>query len=224
MSTISAPASRSQSAPWCQSASISAGMPSTRYSVGMPMRLPRMSPTSAASKSGTGRGGGGRVLRVVAGHRLQHDRGVAHGLRHRAGLVERRGEGDDAPARAAAVGRLDADDAGEGGRLADRAAGVGAGGAEHEVGGDRGSRAARGAAGGERRGVAGAPPRADRRAVDRGLVRAAHGELVHVELADADRAGLPEPARSPCSRRAGGSLRGCARRPGSARPRRRRGP
>ena len=44
-------------------------------------------------------------------------------------------------------------------------------------------------------GVARPPPGADRRAVDRGLVRAPHGELVHVELADADRARLPELAR-----------------------------
>jgi len=56
MSTISAPASRSHSAPRCQSASISGGMPSTRYSVGMPMRRPRRSPTRLASKSGTARG------------------------------------------------------------------------------------------------------------------------------------------------------------------------
>ena len=34
---------------------MASGMPSTRYSRGMPMRLPRMSPVSAASKSGTGR-------------------------------------------------------------------------------------------------------------------------------------------------------------------------
>jgi hypothetical protein len=31
----------------------------------MPMRLPRMSPVSAASKSGTGQVGRGRILRVV---------------------------------------------------------------------------------------------------------------------------------------------------------------
>ena len=42
------------------------------------------------------------------------------------GLIQRRGEGDDAPARAAAIGRLHADDAAESRRLADRAAGIGA--------------------------------------------------------------------------------------------------
>ena len=74
----------------------------------------------------------GRILRIVPGHRAQQDRGVAHRARDRAGLVERRGERDDAPARAAPVGRLDPDRAGERGRLADRAAGVGRGRAQAE--------------------------------------------------------------------------------------------
>ena len=46
----------------------------------------------------------------------------------------------------AAIGRLEPGDAGEGGGLADRAAGVGAGGGKAEVGGHGGGRAARGAA------------------------------------------------------------------------------
>ena len=70
-------------------------------------------PSSAASKSGTGRSAEVEVLRIVPGHRPQHDRRVAHRLGHRPGLVERRGEGDDPPARAAPVGRLHPDDAGE---------------------------------------------------------------------------------------------------------------
>jgi hypothetical protein len=41
--------------PCRQSVSISGGMPSMRYSRGTPIRKPRMSPVSAASKSGTGR-------------------------------------------------------------------------------------------------------------------------------------------------------------------------
>src|SRR3546814_4512095 len=49
-----------------------------------------------------------RILRIVARHGAQHDGAVAHRARHRPRLVERGGEGDDAPARAAAVGRLDA--------------------------------------------------------------------------------------------------------------------
>ena len=128
------PASFSHSMPCSHSASISA-----RHAVDAvflrnadPQALESTCATAAA-KSGTGSRRRGRVLR---------DRGrpcacsriaaVLDGARHRPGLVERAGEGDDAPARAAAVGRLDADDAGEDGRLADRAAGVGAGRARHE--------------------------------------------------------------------------------------------
>ena len=53
------------------------------------------------------------------------------------GLVEARRERDEAVARAHAVGRLQAADAGQRRRLADRAAGVGAGAARHEPRGDR---------------------------------------------------------------------------------------
>ena len=77
----------------------------------------------------------------------QHERAVAHGARHRARLIERGRERDDAPARAAAIGRLHADDAAESGRLADRAAGIGAGRGEAQTGGHRRRRAARAAAG-----------------------------------------------------------------------------
>ena len=116
----------SQSMPCCHSASISAGMPSTRYSFGMPIRRPLHALADRRLVVRHRR----RRREVVsfgstAGHRPQQDRRVAHGAGDRPGLVERGGEGDDAPARAAAVGRLDADGAGEGGRLADRAAGVG---------------------------------------------------------------------------------------------------
>ena len=156
------------------------------------MRLPRMSPISAASKSGTAASAEVEILRVVPRHRPQHDRRVAHRLRQRPGLVERRGEGDDAPARAAPVGRLHPDDPGEGRRLADRAAGIGARRAEAEIRRHRRRRPAGRPARRQRRRVPGPPPGAHRRAIDRGLVRAPHGELVHVELADADRSRLPE--------------------------------
>jgi predicted ATPase len=56
----------------------------------------------------------------VAGHALQQQGAILDGARERAGLVERAGKGHDAPARAAAVGRLQADDAAEGRWLADR--------------------------------------------------------------------------------------------------------
>jgi hypothetical protein len=71
----------------------------------------------------------GGVARVEAGHAPQQQGAVLGAPRHRPALVERGGEGDHAVARHHAVGRLDAGDAAQGGRLADRAAGVGAGGA-----------------------------------------------------------------------------------------------
>ena len=51
---MAAPASRSHAIPRCHSASISAGIPSMRYSRGMPMRMPRTPRPTAAAKSGTG--------------------------------------------------------------------------------------------------------------------------------------------------------------------------
>ena len=63
-----------------------------------------------------------------------------------AALVEARGEGDHAVARDAAVGGLEPGEVGQRRRLADRAAGVGAGGGRREAGRDRRGRAARGAA------------------------------------------------------------------------------
>ena len=93
----------------------------------------------------------GRILGVEPAHHFEQDRAVAHRLGHRPGLVERARERDDPPARAAAIGRLDPANAGEGGRLADRAAGVGAGNARREPRRDRRRRSARRSAGGQRR-------------------------------------------------------------------------
>ncbi len=56
----------------------------------------------------------------------EHQRRVFDRRRDRSDLIERRREGEQAVARDAAVGRLEPDDAAERGRLADRAAGVGA--------------------------------------------------------------------------------------------------
>ena len=72
--------------------------------------------------------------------------GVGDVAGQRAALVERGGEGDHPVARDRAVGGLQADDPAERGGLADRAAGVGADRAGREPPGDRGGRAARGAA------------------------------------------------------------------------------
>ena len=112
--------------PWSHSLLMSSGTPSIRYSLGMPTRLPLRSLDKLASHWGTGRSSeveswGRTRPSPRAGSRSRAPCG------HRPGLVERAGEGDHAPARAAAVGRLDPADAGEGGGLADRAAGVGAG-------------------------------------------------------------------------------------------------
>ena len=142
-----APAARNHSAPRVHSASISADMPSSRYSLGMPMVRPLHRAADRRLVVGNGRVGAGRVLGVRPRHRAQHDRRVAHGARDRARLIERRGERDHAIARAAPIGRLDADRAGERGGLADRAAGVARGRREAELRGDRRGRAARGAAG-----------------------------------------------------------------------------
>ena len=125
------------------------GTPSIRYSLGMPTRLPLRSLDRSASHCGTGRSSEVESFGsnpAIASSRIAQSRTV---LRHRPGLVERAGEGDDAPARAAAVGRLDPADAGEGRRLADRAAGVGAGRARRDARRDRRRRSARRSAGGQ---------------------------------------------------------------------------
>ena len=98
---------------------------------------------------------GGRVERVVAGDDRVQQRGVQDGARARAGLVERGGERDQAVARDAAVRRLHADRAGDGGGLADRPAGVGADRERRLERRDRGGRAAARAAGDAGRGPTG---------------------------------------------------------------------
>src|SRR5262249_24829773 len=65
-----------------------------------------------------------RILGIVPRHRGEQDGAIAHRARERPRLIERGRIGHDAPARAAPIGRLDADDAGEGRRLADGAAGI----------------------------------------------------------------------------------------------------
>ena len=87
--------------------------------------------------------GTGGVLGVMARHRAQQDRAIAHAARKRPRLIERRRKRHDPPPRAAAVGRLQSDDAAEGRRLADRAAGIGPGGADAQVRCDRRRRSAR---------------------------------------------------------------------------------
>ncbi len=120
-----------------------------------------------------------RVAGIVAADHVEEQRGVGDRGRERADLVERAGEGDQAVAGDRSVGRLHPDHAAERGRLADRAAGVGAERERHETGRHRRGRAARGAAR-DPPGVVGVVGRPE----GRGLGRGAHGELVHVGLAD----------------------------------------
>ena len=131
----------------------------------------------------------GRVAGVPALQRRQQQRRVGDVAGQRPALVQRGGEGDHPVARDRAVGRLQADDAAERGRLADRAAGVGAERAGGEAAGDRRRRAAGGAAG-----DAAAVPGVEDRPVGGVLVRAAHRELVHVGLAEDAGAGGVEAA------------------------------
>ena len=86
-----------------------------------------MSPVSARGVVGHRRRGERGVARVGAGDHADSAaprRATVRG--ERTDLIERRRERDQAVARDAAVGRLEPDDAAERGRLADRAAGVGA--------------------------------------------------------------------------------------------------
>ncbi|MNN24111.1 hypothetical protein D3C81_1375290 [compost metagenome] len=126
----------------------------------------------------------GGVLGVEAGHALQQQGAVFGGAGQRAALVEARRVGDHAPARNTAVGRLEAGEVGQRRRLADRATGVGAGaGRQQARGHGRGGTAGRTA-----RHVF-EVPRVLHRAVVAGLVGRAHGEFVHVGLAQGDHAG-----------------------------------
>ena len=106
-------------------------------------------------------------------------------MRHGAGLIERGGKGDHAPARDGAVRRFEPGQATECGRLADRATGVSTGDSRCQAGRHGSGRTTRRTAGHAVGipGVAHGP-------VVRGFVRRAHGELVHVEFAQRDEAGL----------------------------------
>ncbi len=97
----------------------------------------------------------GLVVGVGAGDGGEQRRHVPGGAAQRAELVERGGEGDDAVAGDPAVGGLQPHHPAEGGRQPDRAAGVGAEGAEALARRQRRRAAARGAARGAGRGPTG---------------------------------------------------------------------
>ena len=87
------------------------------------------------------------IARVVAGDDAQQGGGVGRGAAKRADLIERRREGDDAPARHAAVGGTQADQAAKRRGLAHAAASVGAQSTVGQPGGHGRSAAAATAAG-----------------------------------------------------------------------------
>ena len=134
----------------------------------------------------TGRSHAGCIARVVAGDRREHVRAVlgryARARRRSPGSTRTRScPSATRGRRSASVPVMPR----ERGRLADRAAGVGAGGERHDAGGDGGSRAAatiRRARASRSQGLRTGPKIAV-------LVRRTHRELVHVRLADRHRAG-----------------------------------
>src|SRR5262249_11041551 len=118
---------------------------------------------------------------------LQYDRAIFGGPRHRAGMIEREGERQDAHAADEPVARLDAGETAKRRGAADRAAGVAAGAAEHEAGRDRRAGAARRAAG-EARGV----PRVAGGRPGQIEAGAAQREFMRRELPHDDRAGVAQ--------------------------------
>ena len=193
-STIAPAASRARTASRTR-ASTPGSIPATKYSRGRPRRLPRrirgrlvVGRREAEQLVRDGDRGGGGVALVATGHRVEERRRVARIAGERADLVERAGEGDDAVAADPAVGRLHADDPGQRGGLADRAAGVGPDAQRHVVG-----RHGRGRAAAAPAGDPVECPRVRGRAEGRVLGGRAHRELVHVRLAQDHRADLAEP-------------------------------
>ena len=125
--------------------------------------------------------------RIVPGQRLQHERGIGHRPTHRAHVIERHAERDNAADARQPVGRFQTDDAAVGGRNTHRSPGIGPQRAGAQSRGDR------------RTGSAGRP--AGMRSTSHGLrtgpvcvnADVRRSELVHVELAQDDGAGLIEP-------------------------------
>ena len=148
-----------------------------------------MSPVSAADVVGARFLRRRRIEGIGAREHGQRNRRVVGGARHRPNLIERGRKRDQPVARDAAVGRLQADDAAERGRLPDRAAGIGAERNGREAGGDGDSRAAAGSAGDVIR-----VPRIARGSERRVFGRRSHRKLVAVGLAHHDGARRLEPS------------------------------
>ena len=190
-STI-APAASSAATASRTRASTPGSMPATKYSFGRPRRLPRserggLVVAVAASVQQLVRDGlrrRRRVALVAAGDRVEQRRRVAHVARERPDLVERAREGDDPVAAHPAVRRLEPDDP---------ASARPAGGWSRRCPSrcDSGAWYAATAAAEPPLlppGHAIEVPRVGRRAVAPMLGRRAHRELVHVRLAEDDRA------------------------------------
>ena len=181
------------SAPSLRKKSIAASMPErvasdARWSVSKkcrttPMRRPFTPLPNSAVKSGTGRstlaGSAGSWPAMPCSSSAQSSAVQAIGP----GVIEREGQRQDAAPAGQAIGRLDAGDAAQRRRPADRTAGVGAGAAQNQAGGDGRAGAGR-RSGGE---VVSVPGIARRRP---GQVEGwpAEGEFVRRELAQHDRA------------------------------------
>ncbi len=129
----------------------------------------------------------GRIVRVMAGDGVKQDGVVLDIAGHRPNVVERMGQREHAGEADRAVGRLQADDAAAGGRVAHRAAGVGAERRRYKSSGQRRARAARRAAG-----VQVAVPGIARRRPGQVERRPAGRELVQRELAEQNSAGLAQ--------------------------------
>ena len=130
-----------------------------------------------------------RVQRVLTGDDFEQQRSVFHAAAHRAGVVERVVDPDDAGVRHQAVRRLVPDHAAPRGRNADRAPLIPADGHIDIVVRQRRARTPRRSAGQMIRVV-----RIARRAVGAGMAAAGEGEVVHVEDR-ADRASGVQDAR-----------------------------
>ena len=132
--------------------------------------------------------GADRIVGIVALHRVVSEREVVRAARQRADMIEACREGERARAAQPPVSRLEPEHAAERSRGADRAIGVGAERKRHETAGDRGGRAARGAAG---------HACAIMRVVHRTVMEILAGEIIgvfaHVQRADEDGAGGFEP-------------------------------
>ena len=85
----------------------------------------------------------GDIMRIVAGHIVEHHRCIFDRLRHGTAVVQRVRQRDDSANRYQAIGRFKPDNAAVGGRHPDRAPGIRSQSSEGHVCDHRGSRSAR---------------------------------------------------------------------------------